>query len=142
MHLRSRSLSLMSPFRGSGPCWGEQSTFPPLSATQWTTKLKDQQLPGCHAGTEPSCPPNPKFLYGVVLKRPPSSGFPVRHRGATGHFFLSFLLLVSCPPFSPSQQFLNSLSFHISSSEGPLTPLSRFQPPTLLHTSEPTAVFS
>lgn len=68
---------------------------------------------------------------------PPLWRFPVRHRGATGHLFLSFLLLFSCPSFSSSQQFLNSPSFHISSSESLLT-----NPPhPLLHTSKPTAVF-
>lgn len=112
-----------------------------LSATQWTNKLKAQQLPGCHAGTSSSTPPNPKFLYGVVLKRPPLAVFQYDIGGpqvtSSSPFFCSFHV----PPFSPSQQFLNSLSFHISSSEGPLTPPLPAPPPTLLHTSKPHCCF-
>lgn len=62
----------------------------------------------------------PKCFYGVVLKWPPSGGFQydIGGGGPTGHLFLSFLLLFLCP----SQQFLNSASFHISRSESQLTP--------------------
>ena len=51
-------------------------------------------------------PSNSLMSLWSGFKMAPLWRFPVWHRGgAMGHLFLSFLLLVSCPHFSPSQQF-------------------------------------
>lgn len=69
--------------------------------THTRINLKDQQLPGCHAGI----PQTPKLLYGVVLKCPPSGGFQYDIRGpkvtSSSPFFSSFHV----PLFLPLSNF-------------------------------------
>lgn len=136
-------MSALPVFMTYGNMSLESRRRPSLNATQWTkththTRRAERSaasLPGCHAGT-PHHPQTPKCLYGVVLKCPPSGGFQYDIGGpqvtSSSPFFSSFHVPLSLP-----QQFLNSPSFHISSSESLLT-----NPPhPLLHTSKPTAVF-
>lgn len=75
----------------------ECSSVDKHTLTETHIELKDQQLPGCHAGT----PQTPKFLYGVVLKWHPSGGFQYDIGGpqvtSSSPFFSSFHVPLSLP---------------------------------------------
>lgn len=67
-------------------------------------------------------------IFTQSYKVAPPWLFPVWHQGATGHLFLSFLLLVSCPSFSAFSSFKQSFLSIVDS----LQPINS-APPTSAH---------